>query len=663
MKKNYHVLIVEDRIEFQVLIRKMLNTQGTDMIIEEIEDVASAIELIKIKRFDCVLLDLLLEDSAGYQILSLIKKVQPQVPVIVVLGYGKLSMVDEILNKGASGFILTENLSVDALKGILERILPDIQQEGEKEKAILDDPLSFKGLEGMKILIVDDTPVNLTVLRAMFSEKQLLISVASNGEAAIKNAQHSIPDLILLDIVMPGIDGFETCKRLKSNEATKDIPVIFISAKAGIEDFVKGLSFGGVDYIAKPFRQEEALARTQIHLRLRKAFIDKEIAQKNAEKDAEKANQAKSEFLARMSHELRTPMNAILGFTQLLETDEKNPLADYQKKNLERVSVAGNHLLKLINEVLDLSTIESGNMQLSTELVDMISIVDNVIAISQPLADQRDVSIRYQKIPEGNCLIEVDPLRFKQVVLNLVSNAIKYNKPKGSVVISFARQGDGKIRLGVRDTGHGIAEDKKGKLFKPFERFDTDAELIEGTGIGLSISKQLVELMGGTIGFESVLGEGSLFYIDIPVSDKTLAPSKVEISPDPATASTSATGGRTVLYIEDIPANVELVKVILANRPHIDLLSAPNATEGLKKAEAHLPDLILMDIHLPGMDGLSAFKKLKTIETTRNIPVIALTADAMSGDIKKALDMGFKSYITKPIDVPEFLKVIDETLE
>jgi len=384
------------------------------------------------------------------------------------------------------------------------------------------------------------------------------------------------------------------------------------------------------------------------------------ISLKKTKEEAEKSNQAKSEFLARMSHELRTPMNAILGFTQLLEMDTQSRLSDIEKKNLGIISSAGNHLLELINEVLDLSRIESGNMELTIESVDMAPIVDNVISFFKSLADEKGISLEYQKIPEECCFVEVDPLRFKQVVLNLISNAIKYNKPNGSVIVSFEKRGNSVRRLGIRDTGHGIPENKKDKLFKSFERFDVDTEQIEGTGIGLTITKQLIELMNGTIGFESKEGEGSYFYIDVPVSDK--APLPIQVEEKTGSIQPSSTNNKKkILYIEDIPANVELVRQILNHRKEIILLSASTALAGIELAESETPDLILMDIHMPGMDGLSGFKKLQTMNETNHIPVIALTADAMmDGDAKKALNMGFKDYITKPIDVPKFLEAIDK---
>ena len=389
----------------------------------------------------------------------------------------------------------------------------------------------------------------------------------------------------------------------------------------------------------------------------------RKIAENNivlAKEAAEKANLAKTEFLTHISHELRTPMNAILGFTELISRDSINPLPDHQKDKLNQVTSSGKHLLKIINEMLDLSSVESGNLKIFIEATDIIPIVDEVISTCQALAVQNGIMLEHEKTDKEKIVVDGDESRIKQVVLNLVSNAIKYNKPNGKVVVSYLNQKNSRMRVGVKDTGYGISEENKEKVFKPFQRLNIDYKNIEGTGIGLTISKKLIELMSGEIGFESTLGKGSYFYIDFQLSNSTLSKKDTTNTINLQLVCTESARLKKILYIEDIEVNIKLVSHILSLRNNITFFSATNALDGIEMATSEIPDLILMDLRLPDMDGITAFKKIQSINEIKNIPVIALTANAIEGEAEKALEMGFKDYITKPFEVEKFLNIIDK---
>lgn len=382
----------------------------------------------------------------------------------------------------------------------------------------------------------------------------------------------------------------------------------------------------------------------------------------NAKAIAEKASLAKSTFLSQMSHELRTPLNAVLGFAQVIESGTPLPTPS-QKRSLDQILKAGWYLLELINEILDLALIESGKATLSHEPVSLAEVMLECRAMVDPQAQKRGIVMTYPHF-ELPYFVSADRTRVKQVLINLLFNAIKYNKPEGSVTVEYQPIPPGSIRINVRDTGKGLAPEQLLQLFQPFNRLGKETGAEEGTGIGLVVTKRLVELMGGTIGADSTVGVGSVFWFELSL---TAAPLLAIREADQAALTLpqipDGTPRRTVLYVEDNPANLELVEQLIARRPDLRLLSAADGNLGIEFARVYLPAAILMDINLPGINGLEAMKILRADPTTANIPIIALSANAVPHDIEKALQAGFFGYLTKPIKVAQFMDTLDMALK
>jgi PAS domain S-box-containing protein len=379
-----------------------------------------------------------------------------------------------------------------------------------------------------------------------------------------------------------------------------------------------------------------------------------------ARAEAEAASSAKSEFLSSMSHELRTPMNSILGFAQLLMRDAREPLSTRHRERVGHILQSGEHLLRLIDDVLDLSRIESGRVPMSSEPVRLQEVLHEVVRTLAPIASERNVQLECVPIDAGLPSVLGDRVRVMQVLMNFGSNAIKYNRPQGRVTFSARLQG-AHIRMLVEDTGMGIATDQQSKLFQAFQRAGQEAGPIEGTGIGLLITKKLAELMNGRVGFESTPAVGSVFWVELPISAASDSVSARDSHPPGATFPMRPARG-VVLYVEDNLANIAFMRDFFEDIEGIELVTARSATEGLVLIRALCPDVILMDINLPDMSGSQALQVLRRSPETADIPVIALTAAASDRDRKAGLQAGFYRYVTKPIDVDELMKALDAAL-
>ena len=814
MSLKPRILIVDDSLTVQMDIGEALQSAGFDTVL--CADLRSAREALAHERAALVVLDILLPDGNGLDFLQELRSspATAQIPVLLLSTEAEVNFLFPRVGAGAEEYIgKPYNLGQVVARA---RALTQADVSVEVATGGETDPSLFSP---KRLLAVDDSITYLQELASQLRQEGYAVILATSGEEALELLAAEPVDGILLDLIMPGLSGQDTCRRIKQRAEWRDIPLIMLTARDEREAMIEGFNAGADDYIAKSadfgvlkarlraqlrrkyfedenrrIREElvrsktEAIARKQVEEEQKKLeqslrdqqfytrsliefnmdaimttdprgiitdvnkqmetltdctrdeligaafknyFTDPERAEasikqvltkgkvtnyeltvrtrdgketvvsynastfydrnrtlqgvfaaarditerklldqalqennvelENAKSAAEKANLAKSDFLSSMSHELRTPLNAILGFTQLIESGTPLP-TPAQQRNLEQILTAGWYLLELINEILDLALIESGKATLSTEPVSLLEVMLECRAMVEPQAEKRGIGIMFPRF-ELPYFVSADRTRVKQVLINLLYNAIKYNKPEGSVAVEYTLSPPNSIRIGVCDTGKGLAPEQLAQLFQPFNRLGKEASAEEGTGIGLVVTKRLIELMGGTIGVDSTVGVGSVFWFELSL---TTAPSLAVLEAEYATLMrpqvTDCTPVRTLLYVEDNPANLELVEQLIARRPDLRFLSAADGNLGVEFARVYQPEVIVMDINLPGISGLEVMQILRADPLTAHIPIIAISANALPHDIEKAIKAGFFKYITKPIKVIEFMAALDAAL-
>ena len=536
------------------------------------------------------------------------------------------------------------------------------------------------GIKEMRVRLVhleDDEDDRELVARTLRSEGIDCAVVEAESREDFERALADQPDLILSDYSIPGFGGDEA--QGLAQQRCPDVPFVFVSGSIGEERAVERLKTGATDYVLKDrldklgtavrraLREAEdrrrraaaeaALRQLNAQLEARVIERTRELVAANdelkwARHEADRANLAKSEFLSRMSHDLRTPLNAIMGFAQLLELDG---LAPDQADSVHHILRGGEHLLSLINEVLDIARIESGHLTLSLEPVLVAEAMDHALDLIRPMAAKRGISIT--RDAARGVYVLADRQRLNQILLNLLSNAVKYNREGGTAAMRASADG-GHVRIAVADTGAGIPPEKLALMFTPFERLGAEQTSIEGTGLGLALSKRLAAEMNGSLTVESKVDEGTVFHVTLPRSEGDGAH---ELIAPPAEIVTAAYTG-SILYIEDNASNVVLMERLLARRPGVRLKHAHDGRSGLELLKGAKPNLVILDLHLSDMPGEEVLRRIWSDPSTRKLPVAVLSADATGRSERRLRAGGAIAYLTKPFDIAEVLRLIDEVV-
>lgn len=493
------------------------------------------------------------------------------------------------------------------------------------------------------VLIVDDNQVNLNLLRNILLSADYTVIAASTTEEALELIRTESPDTILLDVMMPDMDGFSFCRSLKKDERFSDIPVIFLTSLSHKADIVEGFNAGGHDYIVKPFNRQELLARVRNHIHL----YDTLLENKRLTKLSEDASRSKSEFLASMSHEIRTPLNSIIGMAEVLA---ETPLSKEQRKYVSIFRSAGESLLEIINDILDLSKIEACHTELESIDFHLPTLLNSVISILSVRATEQNCRISIHLNPETPQTISSDPTRLRQILINLVGNAVKFTK-NGSVEIAVESTSSNTLLFSVKDEGIGIPEEKQQLIFESFTQADSlTTRKYGGTGLGLTICQKLVKIMGGRIWLESAPEKGSTFFFTSRFNPATSSP-----LPDPAESASPPScqilHPARILLVDDNEDNRNLLCLYLRDTP-FTIDTAGNGQEAFKVFRRSPYNLIIMDIEMPIMDGYEATKRIREWERDQGMkatPIIALTAHAFVRFRKKCMDSGCSDYLTKPV--------------
>jgi len=511
----------------------------------------------------------------------------------------------------------------------------------------------------INILIVDDVEANLysleELLKKLEEDKEigtLNIIKASSGEDALKIAMQQKIDLIILDIKMPGMSGFEVAKFLKSTQNTKDIPIIFLTVAFKSEEFVnQGYEIGALDYFTKPVEKFQFLSKIKLYIR----FLKNNEKLRIKTQHAQSLSKAKSEFLANMSHEIRTPLNAILGFIDLIKNDTKEDKTLEYANIIDKSSIG---LLQIIEDILDFSKIESGKLNIDKIDFDTKKELGLISYLFDAKCSKKDINLKVtfdKNLPKA---MNTDPLRIKQIIANLLSNAIKFTQPHKNIFVNFGYE-DGYLKVSVKDEGKGIAEDKIEHIFEAFGQEDTSTtKEFGGTGLGLSISSELTKLLGGELKVKSELGSGSEFYFSIPI---TIAK---EIIKEDKNIENIDFSGKKILLVEDNKANQMFMKVVL-KKMKLEFDIADDGVEAVENFKINRYDCILMDENMPNMNGIETTKHILEYEKENDLkhtPIVALTANALKGDRERFLEAGMDEYMTKPVNKNKLSEVLNKLL-